>query len=313
MALSTLWHREGEPKSVLLPEGRQSQCLREISVGSDPDRAARSRSDPGPCLPQNCTVYNDTTMVCYAPSIDNPERSPPEVGDRPDEIGFIMDNVQALLIVNTTNFVYYPDPVFEPLSPTGMLELKPSSPLILKVRQRAPGACSPTEGALVSPGAKSFAARAQIGSVMRFWSIPCCTRADCLLLCSLKGQEPAPSGCRELPLELHGADRGHSLHPDRVRDPAPLRVAQPHGPAQSHGKRDPSRAPGRRWGGENKGFCSGDAAMAGNQLAFGALVPFFSWPWLGVPRVPTCLYPSTARAGCLSSDDARCGCSPREP
>ena len=78
-------------------------------------------------------------MVCYAPSIDNPERSPPEVGDRPDEIGFIMDNVQALLIVNTTNFVYYPDPVFEPLSPTGMLELKPSSPLILKVRQCASG------------------------------------------------------------------------------------------------------------------------------------------------------------------------------
>lgn len=75
-------------------------------------------------------------MVCYAPSIDNPARSPPEVGDRPDEIGFIMDNVQALLIINTTNFVYYPDPVFEPLSPTGMLELKPSSPLILKVRQR---------------------------------------------------------------------------------------------------------------------------------------------------------------------------------
>lgn len=75
-------------------------------------------------------------MVCYAPSIDNPVRSPPEVGDRPDEIGFIMDNVQALLIINTTNFVYYPDPVFEPLSPTGMLELKPSSPLILKVRQR---------------------------------------------------------------------------------------------------------------------------------------------------------------------------------
>ncbi|KAM6344402.1 plexin-A1 [Alca torda] len=88
----------------------------------------------------NCTVYNDTTMVCYAPSIDNPIRSPPEVGDRPDEIGFIMDNVQALLIVNTTNFVYYPDPVFEPLSPTGMLELKPSSPLILKGRNLLPPA-----------------------------------------------------------------------------------------------------------------------------------------------------------------------------
>ncbi|NXX05504.1 PLXA1 protein, partial [Larus smithsonianus] len=88
----------------------------------------------------NCTVYNDTTMVCYAPSIDNPIQSPPEVGDRPDEIGFIMDNVQALLIVNTTNFVYYPDPVFEPLSPTGMLELKPSSPLILKGRNLLPPA-----------------------------------------------------------------------------------------------------------------------------------------------------------------------------
>ncbi|NXC13631.1 PLXA1 protein, partial [Corythaeola cristata] len=88
----------------------------------------------------NCTVYNDTTMVCYAPSIDNPVRSPPEVGDRPDEIGFVMDNVQALLIINTTNFVYYPDPVFEPLSPTGMLELKPSSPLILKGRNLLPPA-----------------------------------------------------------------------------------------------------------------------------------------------------------------------------
>uniref|UniRef100_A0A8C3Y8A4 Plexin-A1 n=1 Tax=Catharus ustulatus TaxID=91951 RepID=A0A8C3Y8A4_CATUS len=88
----------------------------------------------------NCTVYNDTTMVCYAPSIDNPVRSPPELGDRPDEIGFVMDNVQALLIINTTNFVYYPDPVFEPLSPTGMLELKPSSPLILKGRNLLPPA-----------------------------------------------------------------------------------------------------------------------------------------------------------------------------
>lgn len=128
-------------------------------------------------------------------------------------------------------------------------------------------------------------------------------RADCVLLRSLKGQEPAPSGCWELPLELHGADRGHSLHPDRVRDPAPLRVTQPHRPAQSHGKQDPSRELGRRWGGENEGFCSGDAAVAGKPQAFGALLPFFSWPWLGVP---TCLYPSTAHAGCSSSGEAGC-------
>lgn len=107
---------------------------------SDPDHLVGSGSDLVLCLLQNCTVYNDTTMVCYAPSIDNPVRSPPELGDRPDEIGFVMDNVQALLIINTTNFVYYPDPVFEPLSPTGMLELKPSSPLILKVKSLHLGA-----------------------------------------------------------------------------------------------------------------------------------------------------------------------------
>jgi hypothetical protein len=82
---------------------------------------------------QSCMVYNDTTMVCRAPSVDNPTRTPPELGERPDELGFIMDNVRALLVLNTSSFLYYPDPVLEPLSPTGLLELKPSSPLILKV------------------------------------------------------------------------------------------------------------------------------------------------------------------------------------
>ncbi|CAI9601031.1 unnamed protein product, partial [Staurois parvus] len=86
----------------------------------------------------NCTVYNDTTMVCLAPSIENPLKTPPELGDKPDEIGFIMDNVQALLIVNMTSFTYYSDPVFEPLSPSGNLELKPSSPLIIKGRNILP-------------------------------------------------------------------------------------------------------------------------------------------------------------------------------
>ncbi|KAG8128105.1 hypothetical protein E2320_014959, partial [Naja naja] len=96
-------------------------------------KAPRIRAKYGTAEKENnCTVYNDTIMVCYAPSIDNPVKSPSELGDRPDEIGFIMDNVQALLIINRTNFIYYPDPVFESL-PSGMLELKPSSPLILKV------------------------------------------------------------------------------------------------------------------------------------------------------------------------------------
>ncbi|ETE70480.1 Plexin-A1, partial [Ophiophagus hannah] len=75
-------------------------------------KAPRIRAKYGTAEKENnCTVYNDTIMVCYAPSIDNPVKSPSELGDRPDEIGFIMDNVQALLIINRTNFIYYPDPV----------------------------------------------------------------------------------------------------------------------------------------------------------------------------------------------------------
>lgn len=82
---------------------------------------------------QNCTVVNNTVMVCLAPSVagSDSERIVSEVGTSPDEIGFIMDNVHSLLVVNES-FTYYPDPVFEPLPPT-MLELKPGSPLILKV------------------------------------------------------------------------------------------------------------------------------------------------------------------------------------
>lgn len=71
-------------------------------------------------------------MVCLAPSVADSELGFSESGTGPDEIGFYMDNVNALVVVNET-FSYYPDPVFEPLSPSGILELKPTSPLILKV------------------------------------------------------------------------------------------------------------------------------------------------------------------------------------
>lgn len=83
---------------------------------------------------QNCTVYNNSVMVCLAPSVADSELGFSETGTGPDEIGFYMDNVNALVVVNET-FSYYPDPVFEPLSPSGILELKPTSPLILKVRK----------------------------------------------------------------------------------------------------------------------------------------------------------------------------------
>lgn len=83
---------------------------------------------------QNCTVYNNSVMVCLAPSVADSELAFSETGTGPDEIGFYMDNVNALVVVNET-FSYYPDPVFEPLSPSGILELKPTSPLILKVSE----------------------------------------------------------------------------------------------------------------------------------------------------------------------------------
>ena len=71
-------------------------------------------------------------MVCLAPSVAASEKGFSETGSGPDEIGFVMDDVRSVTVVNET-FSFYPDPVLEPLSPTGMLELKPSSPLILKV------------------------------------------------------------------------------------------------------------------------------------------------------------------------------------
>ncbi|XP_028307905.1 plexin-A1 isoform X2 [Gouania willdenowi] len=87
----------------------------------------------------NCTVYNNSVMVCLAPSVADSELGFSDTGTGPDEIGFYMDNVNALVVVNET-FNYYPDPVFEPLSPSGVLELKPTSPLILKGRNLIPAA-----------------------------------------------------------------------------------------------------------------------------------------------------------------------------
>uniref|UniRef100_A0A4W6C4L4 Plexin A1 n=1 Tax=Lates calcarifer TaxID=8187 RepID=A0A4W6C4L4_LATCA len=87
----------------------------------------------------NCTVVNNTVMVCLAPSVAGSDKGFSETGSSPDEIGFVMDDVRSVLVVNET-FSYHPDPVFEPLSPTGMLELKPSSPLILKGRNLIPAA-----------------------------------------------------------------------------------------------------------------------------------------------------------------------------
>ncbi|XP_015198176.1 plexin-A2 [Lepisosteus oculatus] len=87
-----------------------------------------------------CKVLNSTTMTCLAPSLTTEYRPGLDAVERADEFGFIFNNVQALLIYNNTNFIYYPNPSFEPLSVTGILEQKPGSPIILKGRNLVPPA-----------------------------------------------------------------------------------------------------------------------------------------------------------------------------
>lgn len=83
-----------------------------------------------------CKVVNTTTLTCLAPSLTTDYRPGLDTVERPDEFGFVFNNVQSLLIYNDTKFIYYPNPTFELLSPTGVLDQKPGSPIILKVGAR---------------------------------------------------------------------------------------------------------------------------------------------------------------------------------
>uniref|UniRef100_A0A8B9TIB1 Plexin A4 n=1 Tax=Anas platyrhynchos TaxID=8839 RepID=A0A8B9TIB1_ANAPL len=86
----------------------------------------------------NCEVQNSTEMTCQAPALAVDPNHQSELAERPEEFGFILDNVQSLLILNKTNFTYYPNPVFEVFNPSGILELKPGSPIILKGKNLIP-------------------------------------------------------------------------------------------------------------------------------------------------------------------------------
>ncbi|XP_016139428.1 plexin-A2 [Sinocyclocheilus grahami] len=87
-----------------------------------------------------CKVLNITTMSCLAPSLTAEYRPGLDSVKHADEFGFIFNNVQALLVYNNTNFMYYPNPYFEPLSTNGILEQKPGSPIILKGKNLVPSA-----------------------------------------------------------------------------------------------------------------------------------------------------------------------------
>uniref|UniRef100_A0A672GQC0 Plexin A2 n=1 Tax=Salarias fasciatus TaxID=181472 RepID=A0A672GQC0_SALFA len=87
-----------------------------------------------------CKVLNTTSMSCFAPSLMAEYHPGLDTVKHADEFGFIFNNVQALLVYNNTNLLYYPNPSFEPLSTTGVLEQKPGSPIILKGRNLVPPA-----------------------------------------------------------------------------------------------------------------------------------------------------------------------------
>ncbi|XP_071624282.1 plexin-A2 [Heliangelus exortis] len=87
-----------------------------------------------------CKVVNSTALACLAPPLIPEYRPGPDAVERPDEFGFIFNNVQSLLVYNDTKFIYYPNPTFELLSPSGVLEQKPGSPIILKGRNLCPPA-----------------------------------------------------------------------------------------------------------------------------------------------------------------------------
>ncbi|KAI1882012.1 hypothetical protein AGOR_G00246290 [Albula goreensis] len=86
-----------------------------------------------------CVVLNSSTMVCQAPQLPV-SLSQNEEAKQPEEFGFILDDVQSVKALNATSFTYYPNPTFELLSPSGVLDLKPGAPIILKGRNFLPPA-----------------------------------------------------------------------------------------------------------------------------------------------------------------------------
>uniref|UniRef100_A0A2K5R407 Plexin-A3 n=1 Tax=Cebus imitator TaxID=2715852 RepID=A0A2K5R407_CEBIM len=94
-----------------------------------------------------CKVINDTAMLCKAPGIFLGRPQPRAQGEHPDEFGFLLDHVQTARSLNRSSFTYYPDPSFEPLGPSGVLDIKPGSHVVLKVRagwgaDRRPAMCT---------------------------------------------------------------------------------------------------------------------------------------------------------------------------
>ncbi|KAG7280865.1 hypothetical protein CRUP_010847, partial [Coryphaenoides rupestris] len=66
-------------------------------------------------------------IVCITPA------SQPGSGPAPIRLMIDRAEVTSLLVLNTTPFTHYPNPTFDPLGTAGILEVKPGSPIILKI------------------------------------------------------------------------------------------------------------------------------------------------------------------------------------
>ncbi|KAB0399439.1 hypothetical protein E2I00_006224 [Balaenoptera physalus] len=104
------------------------------------------------------------------------------------------EHINSLLILNKTNFTYYPNPVFEAFGPSGILELKPGTPIILKGKNLIP----PVAGGNV-----------KLNYTVLVGEKPCTvTVSDVQLLCespNLIGRHKVMTDIHELTSDLDGA------------------------------------------------------------------------------------------------------------
>ncbi|XP_007955377.1 plexin-A3 [Orycteropus afer afer] len=128
-----------------------------------------------------CQVINDTAMLCKAPGIFLGQPQPRAQGEHPDEFGFLLDHVQTARSLNRSTFTYYPDPSFEPLGPSGVLDVKPGSHVVLK-------------GKNLIPAAAAAAGSSRLNYTVLIGGQPCAvTVSDTQLLCdspSQTGRQP---------------------------------------------------------------------------------------------------------------------------
>ncbi|EPQ20173.1 Plexin-A3 [Myotis brandtii] len=138
-----------------------------------------------------CQVINDTAMLCKAPGIFPGRPQPRAQGEHPDEFGFLLDHVQTARSLNRSSFTYYPDPSFEPLGPSGVLDVKPGSHVVLKGKNLIPAA----------------AGSSRLNYTVLIGGQPCAlTVSDTQLLCdspSQTGRQPVMVAFAELQTDIN--------------------------------------------------------------------------------------------------------------